>query len=192
MFKHKPGIRSDLLLFVLVSILAFIYGTKVLPCVHYYWLLLPDGVKSEVLLFYPCVAYAFLNTNKMHPLFYNDSDCCESRVVRYAGTLMSCSGDCVIKNGQHSTGWYTIHVYSKPPPRPPSPHSLHIFDSEAKYKKKYNINPRVCIGLPEVFGKFWLTDYNLSVHHGSKCLNPLEYMASLSCVSFRTMGQHEW
>ena len=93
---------------------------------------------------------------------------------------MSRSGDHVIKNGRHTTGYYTTNAYGEAPPS--------CTFSKTKYEENYKIDPHVCIGLPKVVGKYGLSDHDWSVLRGSHRLSSLEDMASLSWISVHKKG----
>ncbi len=59
------------------------------------------------------------------------------------------AGDCIIKNNQHITGVYETNPLKPLPP-------LFIFDTEAKAKSNYCIDPAWCKNLHKVRGKYGL------------------------------------
>ena len=81
----------------------------------------------------------FLNTDKTHHSFPNESGCGGSRAVQYACSFMSCSGYPVIKNGRHTTRWYTTNAYGEALP------PFYTLENKAKYKENYKIDPRGCV-----------------------------------------------
>ena len=111
-----------------------------------------DGVDSEVSLVHPEDARCFINLDETHHKFSNESDKGGSRAIRYACSFITRSGDRIIKNGRHTTGVYGTNAFGEALP------PLYILDSKAKYKANYKIDPRVCIGLPEVVGKYGLSE----------------------------------
>ena len=81
-------------------------------------------------------------------MFSNESDKGGMRARRYAASVITQSGDRVVKIGRHTTGCYATNAFGEALP------PLYIFDSKAKYPKNYKIDTRVANGLPKIEGRF--------------------------------------
>ena len=106
------------------------------------------GVQSEVSLGHDEDARRFINIDETQHKFSNESEKGGTRALRYAASFITRSGDRTVKNGRHTTGVYATNAFGEALP------PLYILDSKAKYPKNFQIDPRVCEGLPQVYGKY--------------------------------------
>ena len=139
-------------------------------------------MQSEVSLHHPTDARHFVNTDETHQKFSNESDAGGPRARRYACSFISCCGDRVISNGRHTTGCYSSNAYDEALP------PLFILDSKAKFEENYKIDPRVCIGLPEVVGKYGLHDDYFRDLRRKIGLSVNKDVAFSSCISVCRKG----
>ena len=102
--------------------------------------------------------------------------------MQYACPFIPHSGDRVVKNGHHTTGYYTPNAFGKVIPQ------LMILDSILYYKKHFKIDPQVCIRLPKLVGKFGLDDAYLLTLCRERRLGPLKDIAFSLCVSVSRKG----
>lgn len=97
---------------------------------------------------HPDNARHFINLNKTHHPFSDESDSGGLRSRRWVASFIARSWDRVVKNGRHTTGCYATNAFSEVLP------PLYILHSKAKYPANYTIDPRVGQNLPKVYGKY--------------------------------------
>ena len=117
----------------------------------------PDGVQSEVTFWHPDDARRVINIDETHHPFSNESDKGGSRANRWTTSFLPRSGERTLKNGRHTTGCYATNAFGERLP------PLFILDSKVKYSENYQIDPRICLGLPYSLGQFGGTSTR-SVH----------------------------
>ena len=107
-----------------------------------------DGVPSEVSLFHPDDARFFLNTDETRHKFTTAGNKGGSITTIYSNSSFPCSGEHVRESLRHTTGVYTINLAGKVLP-------LHyVMDSKAHLEENFQIDSRICLGLPEVLGTY--------------------------------------
>ncbi len=114
-------------------------------------LLILDGIASEVSLYHEDDARYFLNTDETQHKFSTAGNKGGSTTQRWHNPSFPCSGDRTTESSRHTTGVYTVNLAGEVLP------PLYIMDSKAKEQENFKIDPRICIGLPEVVGMYGLT-----------------------------------
>ena len=112
---------------------------------------------SEVSLYHPDDARFFLNTDETQHRFSNAGNKGGSTARTWTNSSFPRSGERTIESSRHTSGVYTTNLFGETLP------PLYIIDSKAKNQENFKVDPRICLGLPEVIGRYGFgKQYNFS------------------------------